>query len=231
MNPDDYYYAYDIYATKISLGGLPVLDTAVKVDTDHKDWPSIAFDGTNFVIAWEEHPESEFKLAAAVHDTAGRTVTGPYGIASQTGAQLSPNLCHGPGSQVLLTYSGWAPTVNCKTYNTMRIWGELCDFEGIEEQKPERQAARAALDIAQNPFRSSATINFTLSKSGTVSIRIYDAGGRLVRRLAEGRAALGSHTLSWDGRDDRRNLLPGGLYFCTLRSTDGVLAKKLVKLE
>jgi flagellar hook assembly protein FlgD len=121
--------------------------------------------------------------------------------------------------------------VNGKTYNTMRIWGELCDLEGIEEQKPGSQAARPALDVAQNPFRSSATINFTLSKSGSVSLRIYDAGGRLVRKLAGGSAALGSHTLSWDGRDDRGNPLPSGLYFCTLRSADAVLTKKLVKLE
>ena len=41
---------------------------------------------------------------------------------------------------------------------------------------------------------------------------MYDLAGRLVRVVADRPATAGPVSLAWDGRDDRRQLVPPGLY-------------------
>jgi hypothetical protein len=67
-----------------------------------------------------------------------------------------------------------------------------------------------------NPLHPVAIIPFTIASDGAVDLGIYDAAGRLVRRLFAGSLASGNHTMSWDGRDETGQRLPSGQYFCTL---------------
>jgi hypothetical protein len=67
-----------------------------------------------------------------------------------------------------------------------------------------------------NPLNPTVTIPFSLASAGTAELKIYDAGGRLVRRLAAGTLAAGDHAVAWDGRDDAGRRQPIGQYFCSL---------------
>jgi hypothetical protein len=61
---------------------------------------------------------------------------------------------------------------------------------------------------APNPFYSST--RFTLPTKGEVlTLRLTDAGGRVVRLLNSGR----SGGIEWDGRDEHGRALPAGTYF------------------
>jgi chitodextrinase len=79
-----------------------------------------------------------------------------------------------------------------------------------------------------NPFSSSIAFAFELPGAGTVSVRVYDTAGRLVRTLAD-RAALpaGTHALAWDGLSDRGLALPTGIYVVRLETGGEVRAGKL----
>jgi len=48
--------------------------------------------------------------------------------------------------------------------------------------------------------------------AGTVSVQIFDEGGRVVRVLEGGPQKAGLQTLPWDGRDGNGNRLPEGAY-------------------
>ena len=62
-----------------------------------------------------------------------------------------------------------------------------------------------------NPFRASTMLSYSLPARASVRISVFDAAGRLVRRLADGAATdAGLHELAWDGRDEAgRSVAPG----------------------
>jgi flagellar hook assembly protein FlgD len=49
-----------------------------------------------------------------------------------------------------------------------------------------------------------------------VSVAVFDARGRCVRRLVEGLLRAGPHGVSWDGRDGAGRAVPGGVYFARI---------------
>jgi hypothetical protein len=82
----------------------------------------------------------------------------------------------------------------------------------------------AVLSCSPNPFspdtdgRDDATnIRYLLPTGGwRVTVTIYDARGRLVRRLGEDVHAVGGGSLIWDGRDDLRRRVRVGMYVVLL---------------
>jgi len=64
----------------------------------------------------------------------------------------------------------------------------------------------------------SVAIRYVLPADGPVSLIICDAQGRQVRALLSDREGSGPHGITWDGRDDRGESVPSGVYFCRLRA-------------
>ncbi len=69
-----------------------------------------------------------------------------------------------------------------------------------------------------NPFTSSTTITFTLSRQARVTIEIYDMSSRLVRTLRRGRMydVGDASKVVWDGKTDTGEDLARGVYFCRI---------------
>lgn len=55
----------------------------------------------------------------------------------------------------------------------------------------------------------------------TVSVNIYDAGGKLVRTLHAENQGLGAHRIEWDGKDDSGHTLSGGTYTIKVEAKRG----------
>jgi hypothetical protein len=70
-----------------------------------------------------------------------------------------------------------------------------------------------------NPFNPRTTITFGTSRTGAVTLQIFDVSGRLVRTLLnEHREPAPDHTVIWDGRDDAGSGVPTGVYYSVLHS-------------
>jgi hypothetical protein len=73
-----------------------------------------------------------------------------------------------------------------------------------------------------NPFNPSTEIRFDIpaGESGTVRafITVYDARGRLVRRLLDEDLPAGAYRLHWDGRSDSGESLASGIYLLHLQA-------------
>ncbi len=82
-----------------------------------------------------------------------------------------------------------------------------------------------------NPFNPSTTISFGLREKDHVSLRIYDAAGRLVVSLIDGDMPGGQHKAVWDGTDGKGAALTSGIYFYRLVTGDFVQTKKMVMLR
>jgi hypothetical protein len=77
-----------------------------------------------------------------------------------------------------------------------------------------------------NPFNPSTRIRFDLQTSGHISLRVYDVLGKVVATLAEGTQTSGSYEVAWDA-----GVLPAGIYFCRLQSTNGVSVRRMTLLK
>lgn len=80
-----------------------------------------------------------------------------------------------------------------------------------------------------NPCDSATTLAFCLPRRGVARLAVYDVTGRLVRTLVDGAREAGSHSISWDARDDRGLPVAGGAYFCHL-AAHGVVHTALTVL-
>jgi hypothetical protein len=74
-----------------------------------------------------------------------------------------------------------------------------------------------------NPEQTSTTLRYSLSKTAQVNIRIYDAGGILVKTLVEGMPmnAGDEQATPWDGRNGSGTIVANGVYFYVVESTAG----------
>ncbi|HEM46273.1 MAG TPA: T9SS type A sorting domain-containing protein, partial [Alphaproteobacteria bacterium] len=82
-----------------------------------------------------------------------------------------------------------------------------------------------------NPFNPVTTIRYDVAVPQRVSIRIYDAAGRLVRVLADGTRAPGSYEIRWNGRNDLGTSTPSGVYFCRMTCGGYVSTHKMILLR
>jgi len=76
-----------------------------------------------------------------------------------------------------------------------------------------------------NPFSDELTIIYHVSESVYTSIEIYNSAGKKVKEL--------SHKLPSEGRQVcqiKTNDLPAGIYFCVLKTKEGLQTKKIIKL-
>jgi len=85
---------------------------------------------------------------------------------------------------------------------------------------------------APNPFNPSTTIRYSIAQSGPVTIRIFNAGGALVRTLVDKPHTAGEYTTRWDGKDDAGRRLSSGVYFYRIEAAAGFRdSKKLILLK
>jgi hypothetical protein len=74
-----------------------------------------------------------------------------------------------------------------------------------------------------NPERTTTTLRYSLASSAQVSIKIYDAGGILVKNVIENSPmnAADEQATPWDGRNGAGNIVANGVYFFVIESSAG----------
>lgn len=85
--------------------------------------------------------------------------------------------------------------------------------------------------VTPNPFRSTATLSFSLSRSGFAELEIFSVDGRRVRTLAHGERQAGEYRVNWDGFDDFGRSVGAGIYFARLTTSVGRVRQTLVRLR
>jgi len=83
--------------------------------------------------------------------------------------------------------------------------------------------------VKPNPFEEHATIGYTVTNPGDVSLKVVDIRGRVVTTLFNGYQKEGIYTKTWDGKDSRKNKVPEGIYFFHLEAAHWSYTGKIVK--
>ena len=232
---DNRYGDYDIYGARVGQDGTVIDPAGVPISTAVNDQvnPSVIFDGIDYIVVWEDHRELPSNIYGAIVDTSGAVIDSFIAIV-QPGPQRNPKLSHGPGTKTLLAYCGWAESINGRPANALRIWGKLHPEIGITEQEDEI-TRHCALNVYPNPFSKLTQIRYSIpygvdSRQKTeVSIKIYDATGRLVRSLNQASSIQNQvSAISWIGDDNAGRKLPGGVYFIQLDTRAETIVEKVL---
>ena len=48
-----------------------------------------------------------------------------------------------------------------------------------------------------NPFAGKTSVSFSVAKTTTVTLKVYDVSGKLIQTLADETFSAGSHSISW----------------------------------
>ena len=80
--------------------------------------------------------------------------------------------------------------------------------------------------VYPNPFNPITSINYTLSNMDYVTLSIYNLAGQLIETLVNNQQESGSHTLTWDAA-----LLPSGMYFLRMETSNKIFHQKLMLLK
>ncbi len=105
----------------------------------------------------------------------------------------------------------------------------LQDPQGTEEQT---QPLTFALYAQPSVFSGAATLRLSVpSNAPHATLRVFDAGGRLVRTLHDGVIAAGLHPFEWDGRDEAGQPAPAGTYYARAIAGDAAQVKKLIRVQ
>jgi hypothetical protein len=77
-----------------------------------------------------------------------------------------------------------------------------------------------------NPFNPTTNIKFAIPKDGSVSLKIYDAVGRLVGTYLDGFIKAGYYNAEVEASN-----FASGVYFYTLYAKDFVQTKKMILVK
>jgi subtilisin-like proprotein convertase family protein len=89
----------------------------------------------------------------------------------------------------------------------------------------------ALYDNYPNPFTPLTNIKFDLPKSGHVRLDIFDVSGRLIRILVDENRTAASHTVVWDGTDNRGGRVASGAYYYRLQTGSYSNTHKMLLLK
>ncbi len=78
-----------------------------------------------------------------------------------------------------------------------------------------------------NPFSSNTWIEYTLPKSGNMSLSVFNLNGELVSTLQSGNQAAGNYSVEWNGLNNAGNQVNSGIYFYRLQTEDLVGTMKM----
>jgi len=196
---------------------------------DASDWPTIAL-GDTVVVAWEETRSAYDHDILACIDFGDTLNVADNATVSSYPHVLFQNKVSGD-SMIPYLHTIWSETPEAEYYEVRYDKLNLKQSSGEGQQSASSTPIPAKASLAAcrpNPFRDRTQINYALPTAGNVSLRVYDATGRTVRKLASGHQKAGSYSVTWDSKDNRGRQVPRGVYFYRLETPGFRSVKKAV---
>jgi hypothetical protein len=120
--------------------------------------------------------------------------------------------------------------------NSLEVIGSVVtgeNFAGTDDVRViDDGGGHQAASVTPNPLNPSGVLAFNTEKAGRVRVRMFDLHGRLVRTLMEmPLLPAGEHAVRIDGRGERGEELPSGVYFYRVNSPDGSVTGRFAILK
>jgi len=144
-----------------------------------------------------------------------------YDISAIADGNASVQVTFALNSDQGLQFGGWA-------IDDFELIAPPTTFAATPEEGP--RPGVFALSVFPNPISEVARVKLAMPASGDAHIEVFDASGRVVRKLHAGHLAAGDHWFSWTGTDEEGRLLPAGTYYCRARGDGGTSVARVIHL-
>ena len=175
-----------------------------------------------------------YSYVATTEDTAS------YGFAS--GTSFSCPITAGAVGLLVQGHPGWTPqdvidaihstSTQSGSPDTLMGWGILQVSDAMYSAPldvPDDVIGGAApVWSAPNPFAPGTLLHYIVPERSRVRLTVFDASGRVVRRVVDGVLDAGPHEVSWNGRDEDGCVVASGVYFARLNAGEVDGSAKLV---
>jgi hypothetical protein len=133
---------------------------------------------------------------------------------------------------------GYANTILSGTDHLTNWWDFLGSWDASIGAVERLHQAAPVLDVAEtgpprselelrsvspNPVQQIGRVTFAVTRTGHVDVVLMDVQGRAVRRLFDGVAEPGDHTVEWMRGDPSADVLPAGIYL--VRVSEGGVSR------
>ncbi len=82
-----------------------------------------------------------------------------------------------------------------------------------------------------SPSLGAVQIGFHLPAAAAVNLALFDSQGRRIRQLSAAPWPAGEHELAWDGRSDRGQSVPAGIYYVRLQANGETSSRPLLMVR
>jgi hypothetical protein len=183
-----------------------IIDSSIFISQDQyvKTYPSIVFDGNNFIVTWQEYKWDSYNIKGAVVSPFG-CVIDSFVIDNNEGDQVDTKLAYGNG-HTLLTYTGWSTH-----FGTDKIMGKFNDQTAVgivKKNEKERSLIKCFIKYC-NP--NKIILHYSIEQSYYIKLKLFDITGRNIKNLDIGDKKGGKHSITLDCSS-----LTRGVYFYNL---------------
>lgn len=231
-----------------SNGGLSWVNTSVNAGGHVAFW-KLQFTGRNFGVASFNHQSAFLQFVKTTDGGITWTLfSQPINPASFTQGIgfVNENLGWiGGSSETFETMNGgqnWSTNNFGVGINRIRFYSDTLGYAGgfgfykytadpyigINENYSHVPGSFRLYQNYPNPFNPSTTIDYELSKTSFVRIKIYNTSGAEVKTILETYEAHGPNFTVWDGTDYKGNDVPSGIYYCVMEIDLKVETKKML---
>jgi hypothetical protein len=103
---------------------------------------------------------------------------------------------------------------------------------GVNEIPGKVPVASIGFAPMMNPVKDHVAITYTTDRPATVTLKVYDYTGRVIRTLVNNRSeAQGTKTVHWNGKDDAKREVANGVYFFTLEAAGQTATYKVTLVK
>lgn len=100
----------------------------------------------------------------------------------------------------------------------------------VDDGQDTPAVVRASVSARPNPFNPRTTIQWSITRPGPMTVKVFDTRGRLVRTLASESVTTTSGSLVWDGMNERGAGAASGTYLVQVKDSAGQGSTRRVTL-
>ncbi|RKX68936.1 hypothetical protein DRP53_09650 [candidate division WOR-3 bacterium] len=232
----------EIRFSKSTDGGVSWIPSVVASDTSWSQNPIlgeirmnlVCVDENRIYALWQDSRTGSWDIFFTMSEDGGVTWSEDIMVndsAYVDSPQMVPSLCLEENGNPCVVWSDYRGPTNSHIYFDK---GEIVGVEEVVFHPPFESPL--LLEIFPNPFHDRVNIRWRIEdgrwKPEDISLRIYDATGRLVKEFIPPTAYSSVPTvISWDGRDDSGRKVRCGVYFVRLETGDRKFTRKALLLR
>lgn len=169
------------------------------------------------------------------------SITSPFSLGEPTMPAQSLDYVLGSGEPMTFNVN-FAPTQQMEYSGELTITSDdpfalstIIPLHGVggivDNEDPINPVITALHGNYPNPFNPSTSISYSVRENMPVQLVIYNMLGQKVKTLVDGPVEPGSHSISWNGRDNNNRPVASGVYFFKMHAGKYTSTKKMILMK